>query len=73
LCEFDRAGGLHIRHNPPLIWRFDQLDQQWLGQMGCQIWADQSYNSYRQSIRPEMRHVLSGFRLVDAAYKAVGV
>jgi hypothetical protein len=73
LCESDGAGGLRFRHDPPLIWRLSHLDQQWLGQMGWQSWAEHAYHSYLQSIRPEMRHLLSGFRLVDAAYKAVGV
>ena len=73
LCESDGDGGLRFRHDPPLIWRFDQLDQQWLSPMGWQSWAHQGYNSYRQSIRPEIRHLLSGFRFGDAAYKAVGV
>jgi len=73
LCESDGAGGLRFRHDPPLIWRFDQLDQQWVSPMSWQSWAHQGYKSYRESIRPEMRHLLSGFRFVDAAYKAVGV
>ncbi len=73
LCESDGDGGLRFRHDPPLIWRFAHLDEQWLSPMGWQNWAHQGYNSYRQSIRPEIRHLLSGFRFVDAAYKAVGV
>ena len=73
LCESDGAGGLRFRHAPPLIWRFDQLDQHWVSPMNWQSWAHQSYDSYIESIRPEIRHLLSGFRFGDAAYKAVGV
>jgi len=73
LCESDGAGGLRFRHAPPLIWRFDQLDQHWVSPMNWQSWAHQSYDSYIESIRPEIRHLLSGFRFEDAAYKAVGV
>lgn len=73
LCESDGSGGLRFRHAPSLIWRLDQLDQQWVSPMNWQSWAHQGYNSYMESILPEMRHLLSGFRLMDAAYKAVGV
>ena len=29
LCERNRAGELRIRHEPPLIWRFEEFPKQW--------------------------------------------
>ncbi|MBM5801930.1 MAG: DUF2252 domain-containing protein, partial [Cyanobacteria bacterium K_DeepCast_35m_m2_023] len=73
LCESDGAGGLRIRHDPPLVWRFAELDEQWHGGVPLQEWIDFVQGGYHSTIRQEMRHLLSQFDLVDTAIKAVGV
>ena len=73
LCEPDGAGGLRFRHAPPLIWRFDQLEDQWLAGLDWHDWSGSIYATYLESIAPALRQLLSQFRLTDAALKAVGV
>ena len=38
LCEPDASGGLRFRHQPPLIWRLDELEEIWLGGLDWQTW-----------------------------------
>lgn len=73
LCESDGAGGLRIRHDPPLMWRFAQLDEHWHGGVPLQQWIDFLEAGYDATIRPDLRHLLAQFELVDHALKAVGV
>jgi len=73
LCEPDGAGGLRFRHAPPLIWRFDQLDDQWLAGLDWHAWTGSIYATYLETISPTLRQLLSHFRHSDAALKAVGV
>ena len=73
LCEAGPDGQLRIRHDPPLIWRHAQMPPeagipQPLGER-----RQHTYEEYLQSLRPHLRRLLSGFRLVDTASKAVGV
>ena len=73
LCEFDGAGGLQFIHEPPLVFRFSKLDTSWQDKANWQDWLDHAYTNYLDSIHSGMRKLLSHFRLVDVAYKAVGV
>lgn len=73
LCESGSDGRLRFRHDPPLIWRTAELPQKW---GGGEHWLERFHEifaSYLQSIRPEMRRVLSQFEFSDGAVKAVGV
>ena len=73
LCVSDGQGGLHFRHNPPLIWRHGILQDQSSGDLNWETFSTISLTNYLDNIRPEMRHLIGQFRLADAAYKAVGV
>ena len=73
LCETDNSGRLRFRHDPPLIWRTAELPEEWGGGL---YWLNRFHGifaRYLQSIRPEMRRILSQFQFMDAAIKAVGV
>lgn len=72
LCAVDGAGVLQIRHDPPLIWRHADMAPE-PDERPLQARVRQVYGSYLASIRPEIQRLLSGFRLVDTASKAVGV
>ena len=73
LCEPDGDGGLRFRHDPPLIWRHAELPAEWHGGVHWREWVGEIYASYLRTIRPELRHLLSRYRLTDTALKAVGV
>ena len=73
LCEKDLSGNLRIRHDPPLIFRLSEFEGNWQGQMSLEEWNQLTYQSYLANIRPELQALLSNFRFVDGAFKAVGV
>lgn len=73
LCERDQHSRLVIRHDPPLVWRFALLEEQWHGHMAIETWIDIMRQSHLQTLRPEIRHLFSQFTLSDAALRAVGV
>lgn len=73
LCESMTDGAIRFRHEPPLIWRSELLAEEWGGGEQWLNRISEMYGSYLQSIRPEMRRLLSQFQLADAAIKAVGV
>lgn len=73
LCEADGSGALHFRHQPPLIWRFDELDPSWLAGMDWQAWQQTMLRGYLGSLSSTMRHLLALYQLSDSALKAVGV
>jgi hypothetical protein len=73
LCEGDGTGGLQFRHDPPLLWRHVELPSHILGGFHWREWSDYQIELYKETLRPEMRHFFSRYRLVDAALKAVGV
>jgi len=73
LCEPDGSGELRFRHQPPLIWRFDALDQAWLVGMDWHDWLQNMLRSYMGSISSTMQHLLALYQLKDSALKAVGV
>jgi len=64
---------LHFRHNPPLIWRHGILQEESIGDMDWETFSIISLANYLDNVRPEMKHLISQFRLADSAYKAVGV
>lgn len=73
LCVSGNDGQLFFRQDPPLIWRYAELPERWGGGAN---WADlfePMLERYLSSVRPEVRRVLSQFRLSDAAIKVVGV
>jgi uncharacterized protein (DUF2252 family) len=73
LCEPDGSVELRFRHQPPLIWRFDALDQTWLVGMDWHDWGQNMLLSYTGSISSTMQHLLAQYQLSDFALKAVGV
>jgi uncharacterized protein (DUF2252 family) len=73
LCEKDLSGALRIRHDPPLIFRLSEFEGKWQGQMSLEEWNQQTYQRYLANIRPDLQTLFSNFRLVDGAFKAVGV
>jgi uncharacterized protein (DUF2252 family) len=73
LCEKDLSGALRIRHDPPLIFSLSEFEGKWQGQMSLEEWNQQTYQRYLANIRPELQTLLSNFRFVDSAFKAVGV
>ncbi|MEY4430651.1 MAG: hypothetical protein RLZZ533_587 [Cyanobacteriota bacterium] len=73
LCESDGSGGLRFRHQPPLIWRFEHLPEHWMQGLQWQEWVAAVKASYISSLAPALQQLLSQFRLVDSALKAVGV
>jgi uncharacterized protein (DUF2252 family) len=73
LCESGSDGQLRFRHDPPLIWRTAELSAEW---GGGEHWLErfhEIYARYLQSIRPDLRRVLSQYQFSDGAIKAVGV
>jgi len=73
LCVPDGKGGLNFRHNPPLIWRHGVLQEKFIGDMDWETFSNISLANYLANLSPEIHHLIGQFRLVDAAYKAVGV
>jgi uncharacterized protein (DUF2252 family) len=73
LCTTGADGQLQIRHAPPLIWRHAQMEAEPGLSEPLQLRVKQAYGGYLESVRPEVRRFLSGYRLVDTASKAVGV
>jgi hypothetical protein len=73
LCEQAPDGQLRIRHNPPLIWRHAEMAAELGIDEPLQLRVQNTYAGYLDSVRPEIRRFLSGYRLVDTASKAVGV
>jgi uncharacterized protein (DUF2252 family) len=73
LCTTDSDGQLRIRHAPPLIWRHAEMDVELGIDEPLQLRVEHTYKGYLESVRPELRRFLSGYRLVDTASKAVGV
>ena len=73
LCEPDDNGELRFRHQPPLIWRFDALDQAWLAGMDWHDWSQNGLRSYMGSMASNMQHLMGHYQHKDSALKAVGV
>ena len=73
LCTTDSNGALRFRHEPPLIWRFEELPPAWRADLDWRQWNDSVYATYLAQLTPTMRHVMTHFRIADTALKAVGV
>jgi uncharacterized protein (DUF2252 family) len=73
LCEIGVDGEYRFKNDPPLIWRTEQLPESWRERLDWDEWGPQMFASYFKSVRPEVRHVFSHYRLVDSAIKVVGV
>jgi uncharacterized protein (DUF2252 family) len=72
LCVLDAEGQLRIRHDPPLIWRHAEMDPE-PHALPLQQRVHDAFNTYLDSVRPEVSRFLSGYQIVDTASKAVGV
>lgn len=73
LCEIGDDGQYRFKNNPPLIWRAEELPETWRAKLDWDEWGPQMFASYFKTIRPDVRHVFSHYRLVDSAIKVVGV
>ena len=73
LCEIGEDGEYRFKNDPPLIWRTEQLPESWREKLDWDEWGPQMFASYFKSVRPDVRHVFSHYRLVDSAIKVVGV
>jgi len=73
LCQVDGLGSFVFRSNPPLVWRASELPPEWRNKLDWDEWGPQMFASYFKSVRPDVRHAFSGYRLVDSAIKVVGI
>jgi uncharacterized protein (DUF2252 family) len=73
LCVAGEDRPRQFRHDPPLVWRHAELAPEWRGHMDVESWIGENLSGYLSSIRPEIRQLLSRFRIADTALKAVGV
>lgn len=73
LCALSSSGELLFRHQPPLIMRYAELPRDVLYGMDWRQRFEILYTDYLNSVRPDLRHLLSHFHLSDAALKAVGI
>jgi uncharacterized protein (DUF2252 family) len=63
-------GKRRIIHNPPLIYRFDEVDK---SEVDLRQWVREMFTAYYESLEDSRKHLLSRYRLVDVAHKVVGV
>ena len=49
------------------------MPESWREKLDWDEWGPQMFASYFKSVRPDVRHVFSHYRLVDSAIKVVGV
>jgi uncharacterized protein (DUF2252 family) len=70
-CRAD--GGWQLRHEPPLLWRHRQMDPSFFAQPDHDHALAVLLEGYLSTIQAHRRHLISGFRILDTAYKAVGV
>jgi uncharacterized protein (DUF2252 family) len=74
-----RYGKLHpdghwqLRHEPPLLWRHRQVDPSFFAQPDHNLALSALLKGYLDSVQAHRRHLVSAYRIVDSAYKAVGV
>ncbi len=72
-------GSLRLRDNPPVIFHMQQQDQvwgndeHWLGDGSSHDLLHTMLAEYSATLKEDRRTLLSRFRLVDAAFKVVGV
>jgi len=72
-------GNLRLRDNPPVIFHMQQQDQvwgdddHWLGEGHAHDLLEPMLQHYCDTLKEDRRTLLNRFRLVDAAFKVVGV
>ncbi|VEB45683.1 Uncharacterized protein conserved in bacteria [Chromobacterium violaceum] len=72
------GGGLRLRDNPPVIFHLDDHNSplaacdDWLGE-DSRAKIQRMLDSYIDTLKEDRRELLQRFRLVDAAFKVVGV
>lgn len=70
-CRAD--GRWQLRHEPPLLWRHRQVDPSFFVYPHYDQALAVLLQGYLESVQSHRRHLIRGFRIVDTAYKAVGV
>jgi uncharacterized protein (DUF2252 family) len=67
-------GSVRIISDPPLVVRIeDMAEAEGVDPGTLQSWLRDTFRHYRQSLQPDRRHLLEGYRMVDVARKVVGV
>lgn len=72
LTEPDGAGGVQIKHDPPLLVPFRYLAEH-IDPQESQQRVNTLFDSYLSTLRPDVRRLVERYRPVDAAMKVVGV
>ncbi len=67
----ERDGQLHFLSQPPLLVPLSELEGSGAG--GDHTTVGELLHTYAESLRPELRHLLATYRVVDMARKVVGV
>lgn len=73
LCISGPDGTPQFRHAPPLIWRHREMPPHGGLTDNLPLRLQHTSESYLNNVRPEIRQLLSAYRIVDSASKAVGV
>lgn len=66
-------GQWQLRHEPPLLWRHRQIDPSFFAQPDHDLALTVLLDGYLASLQSHRRHLIRSYRIVDTAYKAVGV
>jgi len=66
-------GSWQLRHEPPLLWRHRQVDPGFFVEPDHDRALAVLLQGYLESLQAHRRHLIRGYRIVDTAYKAVGV
>jgi uncharacterized protein (DUF2252 family) len=72
-AEQHADGQWQLRHDPPLLWRHRQIDPSFFVQPDHDQALSVLLEGYLTSIQSHRRHLIRTYRIVDTAYKAVGV
>ena len=71
--ERNPDGSWQLRHEPPLLWRHRQVDPGFFVEPDHDRALAVLLQGYLESLQAHRRHLIRGYRIVDTAYKAVGV
>jgi hypothetical protein len=67
-------GDVRIISDPPLVVRIQDIAlAEGVDAETAEAWLRETFRHYRQSLEPDRRHLLEGYRMVDIARKVVGV